>query len=412
MGRRLCDLTGQKFGKWEVVKRVDNRGSHAYWLCRCCDCGDEKEICGGRLREKGEVCCKNCKRIAKQNIKQKEVMIKLHGGLEVSIGQRFGRLIAIKYIGNRKWLCKCDCGNEKECYGNNLKSGRTTSCGCFRKEINSDKAEDLTGQKFGRLEVVKRAENRGGQVYWLCKCDCGDEIEVRGVSLKNGDTTSCGCIRRRNWIGERFGRLVVVEKKGIHETSRCWRLLCKCDCGNEVISYSNALSSGQTTSCGCFFREVLKETHSGENNYNWKGGITPIREHLRSLQIVKDWNTKARVNAHNRCELSGQKASGEYGQVHHIKPFCELVIEAHILNNIKIKPNVADYNKEELKLLENYITEWHKDTSNAILLHIDVHNYFHNEFMKGRGRESSVEDVEEFKQRYLNGEFGGIVGSN
>lgn len=328
-------------------------------------------------------------------------------------GQRFGRLIAIKYIGNKKWLCKCDCGNEKECYSHNLKKGYTISCGCYRKEIRSAMTEDLTGQKFGKLTVIKRVENRGKEIHWLCKCDCGNETEVRGTNLKDGHTTSCGCVRRRrDWIGERFGRLVVVENKGMHETSRCWRLLCKCDCGNEVIVNSSALSSGQTTSCGCFFREVLKEIHGGENSHFWKGGITPIREYLRGLQIVKDWNTKARANAHNRCELSGQKASGEYGQVHHIKPFCELVMEAHILNNIKIKPIVADYSEEELKLLENYIAEWHKDTSNAILLHIDVHYYFHHVFMKGKDRESSVEDVEEFKQRYLNGEFGDIVGSN
>jgi len=55
-------------------------------------------------------------------------------------GQRFGKLIVIKCIGQNKWgyyiyLCKCDCGNEKIISGQNLRNGQTKSCGCFQKEI-------------------------------------------------------------------------------------------------------------------------------------------------------------------------------------------------------------------------------------------------------------------------------------
>lgn len=58
------------------------------------------------------------------------------------------------------------------------------------------KAIDLTGQKFGRLTVVKRAENtKDNKAQWLCECECGNTKIVRSVSLKSGDTKSCGCIR-------------------------------------------------------------------------------------------------------------------------------------------------------------------------------------------------------------------------
>lgn len=56
------------------------------------------------------------------------------------IGKRFGRLTVIDKIGTSKktrqciWLCKCDCGNEKEVPTSYLTSGDTTSCGCYRKE--------------------------------------------------------------------------------------------------------------------------------------------------------------------------------------------------------------------------------------------------------------------------------------
>jgi hypothetical protein len=59
---------------------------------------------------------------------------------------------------------------------------------------------DLTGQKFGRLTVIKRAENnKWRDSQWLCKCDCNGENSekiITGRSLKNGYTQSCGCLQK------------------------------------------------------------------------------------------------------------------------------------------------------------------------------------------------------------------------
>lgn len=53
---------------------------------------------------------------------------------------------------------------------------------------------DLTGQRFGSLVVVSRAENsRQGTAMWLCQCDCGKTTVVRSFLLRKGRTTSCGC---------------------------------------------------------------------------------------------------------------------------------------------------------------------------------------------------------------------------
>ena len=55
---------------------------------------------------------------------------------------------------------------------------------------------DLTGQRFGRLTVLRRAENtKTGQSQWACKCDCGKQLIVAGQSLRNGRSKSCGCKR-------------------------------------------------------------------------------------------------------------------------------------------------------------------------------------------------------------------------
>lgn len=54
--------------------------------------------------------------------------------------------------------------------------------------------KDLTGQRFGRLLVVSRAESKNGRTCWNCLCDCGNTCIVRKSELLSGDTQSCGCL--------------------------------------------------------------------------------------------------------------------------------------------------------------------------------------------------------------------------
>ena len=184
-------------------------------------------------------------------------------------GQRFNRLTVIKRVedyispkGQRQvqWLCKCDCGNETVVNGASLKSGNVKSCGCLRKDVTIQiRFKDLTGQRFGMLTVIERAEDyvnvNGNHVLrYLCKCDCGNEKAVLASDLKCGRVKSCGCLKIENLTGQRFGKLVVVKRaedyvspKGVHSIQ--W--LCKCDCGNEVVTLARNLKSGYTKSCGC-----------------------------------------------------------------------------------------------------------------------------------------------------------------
>ena len=49
-------------------------------------------------------------------------------------GSKYGRLTVVKYVGDGKWFCKCECGNTNEVRGDALRSGRSRSCGCLAKE--------------------------------------------------------------------------------------------------------------------------------------------------------------------------------------------------------------------------------------------------------------------------------------
>lgn len=61
------------------------------------------------------------------------------------------------------------------------------------------KAIDLTGKKYGRLTVLELDKSAKQQNRkWKCKCDCGNVTSVAGNNLKNGHTQSCGCIPKNS----------------------------------------------------------------------------------------------------------------------------------------------------------------------------------------------------------------------
>jgi hypothetical protein len=92
--------------------------------------------------------------------------------LEIKKGQRFGRLTVIREIekkGNRRFKCKCDCGNECTVRLNSLRNGNTTSCNCLQKEVASKihtKHGLCTYPLYGVWHSMKdRCYNKNLEVY-------------------------------------------------------------------------------------------------------------------------------------------------------------------------------------------------------------------------------------------------------
>ena len=101
------------------------------------------------------------------------------------------------------WKCKCDCGNIVYVSTRKLKSGQIKSCGCFRKIVSAERnIKDLTGQRFGKLVVLKRnGSSKEQRTLWLCRCDCGCEKTIVGNSLLMHKVMSCGCEKS---VGEKI----------------------------------------------------------------------------------------------------------------------------------------------------------------------------------------------------------------
>ncbi len=100
-------------------------------------------------------------------------------------GLRHGMVTVLGYVGNMLWAYQCNCGNLKTTTAGHLKRGRIQSCGC------ADKI-DRTNLRYGRLVCIKYLGNR----RWLCRCDCGIEKSINSVHLVDGHTQSCGCLNK------------------------------------------------------------------------------------------------------------------------------------------------------------------------------------------------------------------------
>lgn len=190
----------------------------------------------------------------------------------MTTGEKFNKLTVIKKTNNKKkasylWEFICDCGNmvyAPACY---VKSGAVKSCGCLVHD--KPKADDISGNTYGKLEVIRKTKRKSDRKYlWECKCECGEITYVLARSLKNGNTSSCGCAkydkaRKIDYNGQRFGKLIVI-KRDINIAK--W--FCKCDCGNDVIVYGNQLKNGTAKSCGCLKREVLIKRNVQMSTHN------------------------------------------------------------------------------------------------------------------------------------------------
>lgn len=138
---KLIDLTGKDFGYWHVIKRGENtKDGRAQWLCHCTLCDKTTKLVQGA----------------------------------------------------------------------HLRGGKSTSCGCTKMaKMRNAIIKHEEGKIYGFLQVNRMATpeeiktvrpiNATG-VYWNCTClKCGKEnVIVKGDYLRNGDTTSCGCLISKN----------------------------------------------------------------------------------------------------------------------------------------------------------------------------------------------------------------------
>lgn len=173
---------GQRFNRLEIIDLISTTGRGTKWKCRC-DCGNIIEVTESKLITKHVQSC-GCLRKANHIdlIGQKYNMLtvlRLADSTDKTHKSRSAR-----------WVCQCDCGNLTVVSSHALRSKSIKSCGC----VSNNTVIDMTGMQFGKLTVLRRVDNNShGSAQWLCRCTCGNEKVILGSNLRNGKTTSCGC---------------------------------------------------------------------------------------------------------------------------------------------------------------------------------------------------------------------------
>jgi hypothetical protein len=122
--------------------------------------------------------------------------------------------------------------------------------------------KDESGKKYGKLTVLGFDGLRNGQPYFASRCDCGQELSVRGANLRSGNTTSCGCSRKKSAPRrgktrlKTFGGAFVFGKFDPTARKTDWLTCCKF-CGGCNLNSERKLRGRKAALCAC-----LRPTHT------------------------------------------------------------------------------------------------------------------------------------------------------
>ena len=155
---------------------------------------------------------------------------------------------------------------------------------CERRKEKLPPKINMFNKKFGYLTVVSDAikKENSKDLFYTCLCDCGNIKNIRGISLRTGETKSCGCMSKairndaKKFIGVKYGRLIPFELLEKRSNNNELQYNCQCDCGNTTIVSASKLKNGNTKSCGC-----LKKEKGAENIHNWHiKNVLPVEQRI------------------------------------------------------------------------------------------------------------------------------------
>ena len=283
-------------------------------------------------------------------------------------GKKYGKLTVL-YPANKKnkkgeiyWHCQCDCGKEKDVLGRLLRNGTTSSCGCLKNQ--SKKINEL-GNKYGSLTVISQAEEKiNNHIAWICKCDCGNILTVSGSKLRSGEKKSClNCSKKNNEIDEtnHIYGDLIVLKKVGVDKNRKILWECQCSCGNKCIVAGTVLRRHEKTNCGC--KKILSKGAEKIKNILIENKISFIQEKTFDNCRFLDTNQLARFDFY----LPDYNIIIEYdGEQHYFYTNHSWDTKEHF-----------EYTKKH----DNYKTDWCKK-NNIKLIRIPYYDYKNITFEK------------------------------
>lgn len=224
------------------------------------------------------------------------------------VGQTFGEWTVIRDDGDKKVECKCTCGEIKMVSRDNLVGDKSHGCrGCLKRSKHKKK---MLGATSGRLTIIGFTE--GKDYDYICRCECGNIVNVDKGCFRDGVTRSCGCLKRdlirekqtrKLEIGKTYGHITVLERL-YHDDGNppTWKVRCEL-CGREYISNGRTIGKGSGMCLNC--------SKKGERNPAWDDTITDEeRQKRRKWECsneIQEWRKSVFERENYTCEKCGKR---------------------------------------------------------------------------------------------------------
>lgn len=162
-----------------------------------------------------------------------------------------------------------------------------------------NRINDISGQKFGRLTVIRFACIKDRRAYFDCLCDCGNTVIACGKDVRQGNTRSCGCLRaeitptKKVFFnqGDKYGFLTVIKEitPKISPSGRKNRIIeCSCVCGRFTQPHADSLVRGVIKSCGCIRKPSKRKLDiKPGDKFGMLTVISEVANHRNSAGIIR-----------------------------------------------------------------------------------------------------------------------------
>lgn len=220
-------------------------------------------------------------------------------------GRRFSRLTVIseqpKDKNNvRRWLCVCDCGNEKVIYQGALCSGVTKSCGCYSAEQTSKRMSQGWNKVFTKEYLVKEHKEK--------------QRSLREIARDEGCNVSCVMRYMRKFeieandpfyalAGQKVEMLFVKDLAYTKNGCSYWN--CVCDCGKEKVVCGKSIVRRNAISCGCWNKNKCWQGVGDLSKSYWNGIVKHALRRNLELSIDMKYAWKLFEKQKGKCALSG-----------------------------------------------------------------------------------------------------------
>lgn len=307
-------------------------------------------------------------------------------------------LISNQYKGSQEKLeYICECGNPSIVTFNHFINSAVRCCECAKRRQREKMGHsyEFIREQFeseGCILISTEYINSGTLLDYVCSC--GNASQITYDNFRSGHRCK-GCSGRTYWeyesvkkyFSDNGCKLLSNEYLNANE-----KLDYICECNNKSsIKFSMFLYGHRCRLCG-----IKKQ--SGENNWNWNGGISTISQHFR--QKTLEWKKKSMIHSNFKCVITGER----FESIHHLFGFDQILKQAFLNCELPIREKVNEYTDVELEALSNEVIKLHEEYPLGVCLTEEVHDEFHK--LYGYGNNTPEQFYEFYKMKtgkdYLN----------